>query len=271
MPRWQVLRKPAAGRNSKKLRSLHSSDQEGMMQARIDEIAPDLYRISLYISKIRLQFNQFLFKDEEPLLYHTGMRGTFPEVRDAVASVIDPASLRWIGFSHFEADECGSLNDWLALAPHAEPLCGVIGAMININDFIGGRARTMANGESFTTGRRRFRFLETPHVPHGWDAGLLYEVTSSTLFCSDLFFHSGDPVPLTEEDVIEPARLSLVEYEAGPLHHSVPYTPLTDRTLNELAALKPRLLAVMHGSSFLGDGGLALRGIAAMLKETLAG
>jgi len=139
--------------------------------------------------------------------------------------------------------------------------------MININDFIGGRARTMTNGESFTTGRRRFRFLETPHVPHGWDAGLLYEVTSSTLFFSDLFFHSGDPVPLTEVDVVEPARLSLLQYEQGPLHHSVPYTPLTDHTLGELAALKPRLLAVMHGSSFSGDGEGALNGLAAITAE----
>lgn len=239
------------------------------METRIDEIAPDIYRLSTHIAKIDLQFNQFLVDDDEPLLYHTGMRGMFPLVRDAAAKVLDPARIRWIGFSHFEADECGSLNDWLALAPRAEPVCGVIGAMVNIDDFIGGRARIMATGEILATGRQRFRFLETPQVPHAWDASLLFEETGSTLFCSDLFLQNGDLPPMTENDVVEPARQALMGYEAGPLAHPYPYSPLTDTTLHRLADLKPWRLAVMHGSCFSGDGEKALRDLAVMYAEVL--
>jgi flavorubredoxin len=224
------------------------------MKTRIDEIAPDLYRISTYISKYDLQFNQFLILDDEPLLYHTGMRKMFPMVRDAVARIVQPSSIRWIGFSHFEADECGSLNEWLALAPHAEPVCGMIGALVNINDFAEKRCRVMADNEVFTTGRCNFRFLETPQVPHAWDASLLLEETGSILFCSDLFLQNGDTASLSENDLIEPARQALLAYEAGPLRHPMLYTPLTKDTLQSLADLKPNMLAVMHGSSFSGDG-----------------
>ncbi|GFE62813.1 hypothetical protein [Geobacter sp. AOG2] len=239
------------------------------METRIDEIAPHLYRLSTYIAKIDLQFNQFLVDDDEPLLYHTGLRGMFPLIRDAVATVLDPARIRWIGFSHFEADECGSLNDWLALAPHAKPVCGMIGAMVNIDDFICGRAHIMATGEILATGRHRFRFLETPQVPHAWDASLLFEETGSTLFCSDLFLHNGDLPPVTENDVVGPARKALTTYEAGPLAHPYPYSRLTDTTLHMLADLKPKRLAVMHGSCFSGDGEKALRDLAVMYAEVL--
>ncbi len=241
------------------------------METRVDEIAPDLYRLSTYIAKIDLQFNQFLVRDDEPLLYHTGLRGMFPEVRDAVARIVDPARIRWIGFSHFEADECGSLNEWLAIAPQAEPVCGTIGALVNINDFIGKRARVMADGEVLATGRHRFRFLETPHVPHAWDASLLFEETGATLFCSDLFLQQGDLPPLTEKDAVAPARQALLAYEAGPLRHAYPYTPYTDATLRMLADLKPKLLAIMHGSSFRGDGERALCDLAAMYAAVLGG
>ena len=241
------------------------------METRIDEIAPDLYRFSTYIARINLQFNQFLVVDDEPLLYHTGLRGMFPSVRDALAKIIDPARIRWISFSHFESDECGSLNEWLAVAPRAEAVCGVIGALVNINDFIGGRARSMTTDEVLTTGRRRFRFLETPHVPHAWDASLLFEETGATLFCSDLFLQNGDLSPLTEADLVEPARQSLLTYEAGPLHQSYPYVSWTDDTLQMLAGLRPKLLATMHGSSYSGDGERALRELAAMFAATLGG
>lgn len=241
------------------------------METRIDEIAPDLYRLSTYIARINLQFNQFLVRDDEPLLYHTGLRGIFPQVRDAVATVMDPARIRWIGFSHFEADECGSLNEWLALAPHAKPVCGKIGALVNINDFTGGRAHVMSTGEVLATGRHRFRFLETPQVPHAWDASLLFEESGATLFCSDLFLQKGDLCALTEEDVVETARQTLLAYEAGPLHHAYPYPAWTDDTLQMLADLKPMLLAIMHGSSYRGDGAGALRQLAAMYAATLAG
>jgi flavorubredoxin len=239
------------------------------METRIDEIAPDLYRLSTYIAKIDLQFNQFLVIDDEPLLYHTGLRGMFPLVRDAVAKVVDPARIRWISFSHFEADECGSLNEWQALAPRAEAVCGVIGALVNINDYTGGRARVMADGEVLATGRHRFRFLQTPQVPHAWDASLLFEETRATLFCSDLFLQNGDLCPLTEEDVVEPARQALLAYEAGPLPHAYPYASWTDDTLKRLADLKPGLLAIMHGSSCRGDGERALRALAAMYAAAL--
>jgi flavorubredoxin len=239
------------------------------METRIDEISPNLYRLSTYIAKIDLQFNQFLVVDDDPLLYHTGMRGLFPQIRDAVTTVLDPARIRWIGFSHFEADECGSLNEWLALAPHAKPVCGQIGALVNINDFTGGRAHVLASGEVLATGRHRFQFLETPQVPHAWDASLLFEETSATLFCSDLFLQNGELRPLTEDDVVETARKSLLGYEAGPLAHPYPYASWTDDTLQMLAGLRPQLLAIMHGSSYRGDGARALRELAAMLAATL--
>jgi len=239
------------------------------METRIDEIAPDLYRLSTYIAKFDLQFNQFLVTDNEPLLYHTGMKGMFPLVRDAVAKIIDPASVRWISFSHFEADECGSLNEWLSLAPRAEAVCGTIGALVNINDYTGGRTRVMADGEVLVTGRHRFRFLQTPQVPHAWDASLLFEETGATLFCSDLFIQNGDLCPLTEADVIEPVRQTLQAYEAGPLPHSFPYASWTDDTLQMLAELNPKLLAAMHGSSYRGDGTRALLELAAMYAATL--
>ena len=239
------------------------------METRIDEIAPDIYRLSTYIKKIDLQFNQFVVKDDESLLYHTGMRGMFPQVLAAVAKIVDPARLRRISFSHFEADECGSLNEWLAVAPHAEPFCGVIGALVNINDYIGRKTRVMATDEILATGRHRFRFLETPQVPHAWDASLLFEETGETLFCSDLFLQQGNLVPLTSEDVVEPARQALVAYEAGPLPHAYPYTPFTYPTLQMLANLRPKLLAIMHGSSFSGDGERALCELATMYARTL--
>jgi flavorubredoxin len=239
------------------------------METSIDEIAPDLYRLSTYIAKIDLQFNQFLVLDDEPLLFHTGLRGMFPLVRDAVAKVMNPSRLRWVGFSHFEADECGSLNEWLDMAPGAKPVCGTIGALVNINDYIGGRAHVMADGEVLATGRRRFRYLETPQVPHAWDASLLFEETGAVLFCSDLFLQNGDLPPVTENDIVEPARQTLLDYEAGPLHHAYPYASWTDATLEKLAGLGPQFLATMHGSSFRGDGARALGDLAAMYAATL--
>ena len=240
------------------------------MKTQVDEIAPDLFRLSTYIAKYDLQFNQFLVRDEEPLLYHTGMRGMFEPVRDAVAKVIDPATLRWISFSHFEADECGSLNPWLATAPQAEPVVGMVGALVNINDFADRPARVLADDEVLATGRHRFRFLETPHVPHSWDASLLFEESGRTLFCSDLLLHNGQVEPVTEQPILERARQSLLGFQAGPLANSYPYTAQTAGTLQRLAALAPGRLATMHGSSFVGDGGTALRELAGLLREVLA-
>src|SRR5205823_3036710 len=150
-----------------------------------------LFRLSTFLPEANMQFNQFLARDAEPLLFHTGQRALFPLVREAVARLIDPATLRWIGLSHFEADECGALNEWLALAPEAAPVCSFVGAMVSVNDFALRPARPLMDGEVLETGRLRFRFCSTPHVPHCWEAGLLFEETQQTLLCSDLFHQLG--------------------------------------------------------------------------------
>lgn len=235
----------------------------------ITEIAPDIYRISTFIPEVNLQFNQFLVKDDEPLLFHTGMKAMLPLVRDAVASLSDPSSIRWLGFSHFEADECGSLNEWLQTAPAAQPVCSLVGALVSINDFAIRPARGMTDGEVLSTGKYRFRFLHTPHVPHCWEAGHLFEETNGTLLCSDLFHQNGNVEPMTGSDLIERARKTLVDYQAGPFANYMPYTKHTDGILQGLADLKPRTIATMHGSTYAGDGERALRDLADVMREVL--
>jgi flavorubredoxin len=238
---------------------------------RIDEVAPDLYRISVYAEQFDLQFNHFLVRDEEPLLFHTGMRGMFPQVREALARVIDPATLRWISWSHFEVDECGALNEWLAVAPKATPVVGVIGAMININDFSNRPPRALAVDERLETGRHRFRFVPTPHLPHGWDCGVMFEETDRVLLCSDLLHQIGDLEPVTTSDITGRYRSAVETYQQSPvLMDYVPYTDNTKRQLAKLAALEPRTLAAMHGSTFVGDGASVLLACDDILRETLA-
>ena len=238
----------------------------------ITEIAPDIYRISTFIPEGNLQFNQFLVRDEQPLLYHTGMKGLFPAVRDAVATLIDPSTLRWIGFSHFEADECGALTEWQTLAPEATAVCSFVGKMVSVDDVVARRpAQALADGEVFSTGKYRFRLLHTPHVPHCWEATHLFEEANGTLLCSDLLHQNGDVEPSTSADVVGRFRQTLVDYQQGPLANYMPYTPYTDSTLQRLAALKPRTLAAMHGSTFVGDGAKALTDVAQVLKEILGG
>ena len=239
------------------------------MSTLVTEIAADLYRISTFSAEYGIQFNQFLLKDDAPFLMHTGFKHMFAATRDAVASVLDPARLRWIGFSHFESDECGALNEWLAVAPTAQAVCSVVGAMVNLNDFAVRPARGLANDEVLETGRHRLRFLATPHVPHSWDAGLFFDERDAALLCSDLFFQPGDPEPITTGDIVGAARAAMLEGQAGPLANDLPYTPYTDATLQRLAALKPRTLATMHGSSFSGDGERAVRGLAQVIREIL--
>jgi flavorubredoxin len=238
-------------------------------RARVTEIAPDHYAISIYVRELNLRFNHFLIKDAEPLLFHTGMKQMFPLVREAVARVLDPATLRWISFSHFEADECGALNDWLAVAPHAEPACGLVGALVSVNDFSRKPARVLAQDEILKTGKYRFRFRRTPHVPHNWEAGLLFEEVTRTLLCSDLFTHEGDLEAITESDVVERARRSLIEGQKGSFANAYPYTPLTEPILQGLADLQPKRLALMHGSAYVGDGAQALRALAIVMREAL--
>lgn len=237
---------------------------------RITEIAPDLFRIATFVAPFNLQFSQFLLRDDEPFLFHTGPRALFPAVQEAVASLVDPARLRWIGFSHFESDECGTLPEWQQLAPQATAVCSLVGKLVSVDDCLAIRpARGMQEGEVLETGRYRLRFLNTPHVPHCWEAGLFFEDTHRTLLCSDLLHQSGDVEPSTEADVLERCRQVLVEYQQGPLANYLPYSTLTEPTLHRLAALQPKTLATMHGSVFVGDGDRALRDYAAMLKDVL--
>ena len=236
---------------------------------KITEIAPDVYRLSLFVPEADLQFNQFLVKDDEPLLFHTGMRGIFPLVREAVEKIINPADLRHIGFSHFEADECGALNEWLAIAPNAEPVCSFVGAVVSVNDFASRPARGMNDGETFSTGKYKFRFVKTPHLPHGWEAGVLFEETNRTLFSSDLFHQIGDVEPLTPRSVTERVREALIAYNASPLADYLPYTRQTESNLQKLIALEPATIAAMHGSTFVGDGAMALQDLGTVMREVL--
>jgi flavorubredoxin len=234
----------------------------------VTEVAPSLYRISVFAPEPNLQFNHFLVDDEEPLLFHTGMKDMFSLVHAGVAKVIDPAKIRWVAFSHTESDECGALAEWLAAAPAAEPVCSQIGAIVN-RDFTSAvkPARGMADGEVLGTGAYRFRFCRTAQLPHGWDAGVLFEETERTLLCSDLMHQNGDCAPISQGDVIERARASLQEYQAGILADYVPYGSRSERALQRLADLEPRTLAAMHGSTFVGDGAKALRDLNVVMRE----
>jgi flavorubredoxin len=237
--------------------------------AKITEIAPDVFHISIFVPQISLQFNHFLVRDDEPLLFHTGYRRTFAEMQEAVATLIDPSKLRWISFSHFESDECGALNQWLAVAPKAEAATGLVGAMVNLNDFADRPARVLSPQDVIETGKYRFRYFSTPQLPHGWDAGVMFEETQRTLFCSDLFHHNGDVEPLTHNSILDRVRNTLAEFQQGPLANYVPYTSNTGRMLTSLSELRPRTLAVMHGSSYAGDCADALRQLAGIMKEVL--
>ena len=238
---------------------------------KINEIAPDVYRISVMVPEIQLQFNHFLIKDDEPMLYHTGLKQMFPLIYEAVRTLIDPKLLRWIGFSHFEVDECGALNEWLQVAPHAQAVCSEVGAMVNMSDFAIRPALAMKNGDVLETGKRRYRFIKTPHLPHGWDAGVMFEETDKTLLCSDLLHQSGDLPAITDKDILGIHRASLLAYQAGPLMDYSPYHHNTRKMLYQLAALEPNTLATMHGSSFYGNCKQVLQDLDEVMKEVLGG
>lgn len=235
----------------------------------INEIAPDVYRISLFVPEYNMQFNHFLIKDDEPMLYHAGMRMMFPQLQEAVAKIIKPEELRWIGFSHFEVDECGALNEWLQLAPHAQAVCSETGAMVNMEDFAIRPARGLSRADVLETGRYSYRFIPTPHLPHGWDAGVLFEEKSRTLFCSDLFHQDGNGVALTDHDILGEVRQSLQAGQSSPLPEYMPYTHKTKGMLHELAGLNPATLAIMHGSSYRGECAQALKELDGIMKEVL--
>jgi len=236
------------------------------METKVDEIAEGIYRLSTFLPAVGprgFTFNQFLVDAAEPLLFHCGQRALFPVVSQAVGRVMDPRRLRWIAFSHIEADECGSLGEWLAAAPEATVTHGAIGCAIWLNDQAPRAPRTLADGEVLDLGGRRVRRLDTPHVPHCWDAGLLFEETTGTLFTSDLLTHVGNPPALTNGDILGPA------VDAERRFGYTALTPATGTTIRRLAALQPRTLAVMHGSSFSGDAPAVLGTLATFYDELL--
>jgi flavorubredoxin len=230
----------------------------------ISEVTDRIYRINTAatIPGGTFSFNQYLIIDDEPLLFHTGPRGMFPLVREAVASVLPPERLRYIAFSHVEADECGSLNDWLKVAPDARPLCGRIAALVSINDMADRPPRALADGETVSLGKRRVRWIDTPHLPHGWEAGYLFEETTRTLFCGDLFTQPGSGAEaVTKGDIVGPS-----EAFRGAMDY---YSHAKDgpSLVGKLAETEPALLACMHGSAWRGDGGALLRILAAQLAS----
>jgi len=226
----------------------------------VDEIADGIHRISTPVPPELIPggftFNQYLIVDDAPMLYHTGPRKMFPLVQEAVASVIPVSSLRYLGLSHFEADECGSLNEFLGAAPDAEPLCSNIAKMVSLDDYASRPARAMADGEELSLGSHVVRWIDTPHFPHGWECGHLFETTTETLFCGDLFTQGGsEHSPLTSDDILNSSEQmrSMLDYFSQ--------TRLVDELAEKLAATSPRILACMHGSAWQGDGASLLRSL----------
>jgi flavorubredoxin len=230
----------------------------------VTEIADRIYRLSTWVPEVAppagFTFNQFLIDADEPLLFHAGHRQMFPLVADAVARIRPVEELRWITFGHVEADECGAMNSWLAAAPDAQVAHGELGCLVSLNDMCDRPPRALADGEVLDLGGKRVRHLDTPHVPHGWEARVLYEETIGTLLCGDLFTHVGRGQALVEKDIVGPAIDAEVMFRAMTL------APGTAEILSRLAALQPSTLALMHGSSFAGDGAAALRDLAAQLE-----
>lgn len=240
------------------------------MDTRVDEIADRIYRISTFTPDVPprgFTFNQFLIDAEEPLLYHTGMRELFPVVSEAVARVVRLDRLRWISFAHLEADECGAMNEFLAAAPHGQVAHGMAGCVLSLNDMCDRPPRPMGDGEALEIGdktlRRVVRTIATPHVPHNWESQVVYEEQTGTLFCGDLFTQLGDGPAVTDVNLIEPAL------EAEGLYRQNSCLTAAATVLRSLVGLAPRTLAIMHGSSFTGDGAGALQGLADAYESRL--
>jgi flavorubredoxin len=234
----------------------------------LHEIAPAIYRINTPLALpdgSGFNFNQYLLADDEPLLFHTGPKRMFPLVAEAIGKLLPVEKLRYVAFAHFEADECGALNDFLAAAPRAEALSSRIGAMVSVNDFALRPARALADGEILRLGRRALKWLDAPHVPHGWDNGFMMELETGTMLCGDLFTHGSDNgKALTEGDILGPS-----EEFRRPMDYYA-HAPQTGATLEKLARENPTTLACMHGSAWRGDGAALLRALARSLAGTAA-
>jgi flavorubredoxin len=229
------------------------------METQVDEIAAGIYRLSTFTEAVAggFTFNQFLVTGEDALLFHTGPRQMFPLVSTALAKVIPLERLRYVSFGHWEADESGALNDWLGSAPHAELAVGTLGTVISGTDQATRTPRApLSDGEVLDLGGKRLRWMDTPHVPHGWDAGIFFEEETATLLCGDLFSHTGAVPALTENDVVGPASAAEDIFGATCL------TAATAPTIRRLAGLAPRTLGIMHGASYTGDGAAALGALA---------
>ncbi len=235
------------------------------MDTRIDEITDGIYRISTYVDEIAppagFTFNQFLIDAEQPMLFHAGHEGMFPLLREQLARVIDVDGLRWVSFGHLEGDESGAADSWLSAAPRAAIAHHELGCELSVEDFALRPPRRMADGEVLDLGGKRVRFLATPHVPHNWEAQVLCEETTRTLLCGDLFSHMGKVEVVTEADLVEPAMHTEEVFHASSL------SALSGGTIRRLSELEPATLAVMHGASFAGDGGQALRDLAAAYDD----
>lgn len=238
------------------------------METTSTEIAEGIHRLSTFIPEIAapagFTMNQFLVVGEETLLFHTGPRGLFPLVAEAVERITPVESLRWVSFGHVESDECGAMNTWLAAAPQAEVAFGGLGCDISLNDLADRPPRPLADDEVIDLGGKRLRWISTPHVPHGWEAGVLYEETTGTLLCGDLLTHVGDGPALTNDDVIEPALA------AEGMFHATCLAPHTGATLRSLGDLAPTTLGIMHGSSYQGNGRGALYALADSYEAMMA-
>jgi len=229
------------------------------METKVSEIADGIFRLSTFVPDLGPQgfaFNQFVVMGDEPLMFHTGLRKMFGLNLDALARILPPEKLRWIGFGHFEADECGAMNEWLAIAPDAVATHGHTACMVSMNDFSDRAPRLLANGEVIDIGHgKRVRFIDTPHTPHGWDAGVMYEESTGTLLCGDLFTQFGNE-SFTTGDIVGPSIVAEDFFKYSALN------PLMGSTIRSLADLKPKTLALMHGPSFQGDGAAALHALA---------
>lgn len=233
------------------------------MDTTIDEIAPDVFRLSTLVPDVGpdgFTFNQFLIRDEQPFLFHTGMRLLYPLVSEALRSLIPLESLRWIAFAHIEADECGAMNLLLADAPEAQVVHGPTACMVSLND-LADRPPHMIGDQPLELGRHLLRFIPTPHVPHNWESGLWFDESTQTLLAGDLFTQLGNPAPLTEGDIIGPSMRAERVFGATSLGANL------EPTLHRLAELQPRTLAMMHGSSYRGDGAGQLRSLAAAYAD----